>query len=162
MCHLQASTDSDHTFLGYGCSLTWYFHHTGCPKFELWITVSLHPKKERGPSRIQKQQNIDRKSFRVLHHHPQVKITCPLGIPKIPSMFPKLLTPCTPTCAIATNTYMTHAVPEGAHRGKAPRRFSDTQRINLTCKVSQKKWYNKICVSFSGPSKFLSIHRQAA
>lgn len=61
-------------------SLTWYFHHTK----ETWTLPE---------SKRKQQQNVDRKSFSVLHHHLQVKITCPLGIPKIPSMFPKLLTP---------------------------------------------------------------------
>lgn len=139
----------DHTFLGYGCFINLIFSsHRLSQIWTLDYSISSSEKRNVDPpeSKRKQQQNVDRKSFSVLHHHPQLKITYPLGIPKIPSMFPKplnsptlLALQCTPTCAIATNTYMTHAVPEGAHRGKAPRRFSDTQRINLTCKVSFTK-----------------------
>ena len=140
-------------FSSHTLSQIWTFDYLFIPKKKETWTPSQNLNTESAGCQKQ-QQNVDRKSTVALEcstspstseHH------LSLGIQKIPSMFPKLRTlparpllalQCTPTCAIATNTYMTHAVPEGAHRGKAPG-FSDTQRINLTCKVSKEMCWKR-------------------
>lgn len=139
----DASTDSDHTFLGYACFINLIFSsHRLSQIWTLDYSISSSEKRNVDPPRIQTRTKAKcrQKELQCVTSPSTSENHLSMGIPKIPSMFPELLTPpyppCTavhpPTCAIATNTYMTLAVPEGAHRGKAPRRFSDTQRINLT------------------------------